>query len=52
MLEKYPLKVLQPSQAEAAPKKSRGRPFQQRESRSTPRVKKPNDSVARGARGR
>jgi hypothetical protein len=28
MLEKYPPKVLQPSNAEAAPKKSRGRPFQ------------------------
>jgi hypothetical protein len=27
-MEKYPLKVLQPSQAEAAPEKSRGRPFQ------------------------
>jgi Family of unknown function (DUF5681) len=28
MLEKYPLKVPQPSQAEAAPKEIRGRPFQ------------------------
>jgi len=28
MVEKYPSKVLEPSQAEAAPKENRGRPFE------------------------
>jgi hypothetical protein len=52
MLEKSPPKGLQPANTEAASKKESRSTLPTRESRSTPRVKKPNDSVARGARGR